>query len=65
MSHTSGNRNGRRLYPTGTQTRKVQVVLSDEDYEAARKLGEGYAASGVRRLVIRYRRQDRSRANGL
>ncbi len=51
------NRNGRLIYPSGTELRTVQVVLSLLDWRAACLAGgtRGKAAGGIRNLITRYR----------
>lgn len=46
-----GNRNGRLVYPVGTELRTVQVVLSFEDWREACRVGDGKAARGLRQAL--------------
>lgn len=53
-----GNRNGRLIYPVGTELRTVQVVLSFEDWRLACVAGgsRGKAAGGIRKLIQAWHR---------
>lgn len=55
----ASNRNGRLIYPAGTELRTVQIVLSLEDWRTACAFGgtRGKAAGGIRQLIRNIRHE--------
>lgn len=55
----ANNHGGKRLgagRPQGRMGRRHLVVLSDEDWDVARRIGEGNASLGIRRALVYHER---------